>query len=76
MSKPVYWLSPLGGFDDFGLPYDLEEGGIMYDAKTSQGPWANMTEASFRRYGVGRLGPGFGQQYQMQADGRWLKIAG
>lgn len=76
MNKPVYWLSPLGGFDDFGLPYDLEEGGIMYGAKTSQGPWANMTEASFRRYGTGRLGPGFGQQYQMQADGRWLKIAG
>lgn len=76
MSKPVYWISPLGGFDDFGLPYDLEEGGIMYDAKTVHGPWANMTEASFRKNGVGRLGPDLGQQYQMQADGRWLKISG
>lgn len=74
--KTVYWLSPLGGFDDFDRPYDLKEGGIMYDAKTRRGPWANMSEESFQEHGYGRLGPGFGQKYQMQADGRWLKIEG
>jgi hypothetical protein len=72
----VYWLSPLGGFDDFDSPYDLKPGGIMYDARTKHGPWANMTEDSFQVHGAGRLGPGYGQKYQMQEDGRWLKIAG
>lgn len=76
MSSPVYWLSPLGGFDDFGVPYDLEPGGIMYDAKTRHGPWANMTPSSFHLEGCGRLGPGFGQKYQLQPDKRWLKIEG
>lgn len=74
--EQVYWLSPLGGFDDFDVPYDLTPGSVMYDAKTKMGPWANMTEQSFKQYGVGKLGTGFGQKYQLQENGRWLKIAG
>lgn len=76
MADKVYWISPLGGFDDFGDPYDLNPGGIMYDAKTDLGPWANMTEKSFKEHGPGRLGTGFGQKYVMQEDGRWLKVEG
>lgn len=70
-----YWLSPLGDVDDFGEPYDLNVGGVMYDAVTWQGPWANMAQTSFNRHGV-QVGLGFGQKYELQADGKWLKVAG
>lgn len=70
--EPVYWLSPLGDTDDFGVPYE----NIMYDAKTKQGPWANMTPSSFHLETDGRLGLGLGQKYEKQADGRWLKTEG
>jgi hypothetical protein len=70
--KPVYWLSPLNAEDDFGVQY----GTIMYDAKTIHGPWANMSEISFQRHGFGRLGTGYGQKYEKQPDGRWLKVEG
>lgn len=73
MSEPVYWLSPLGGFDDFGRPYKK----VMYDAKTKQSCWANMTEESYleHRY-YNTLGLGKGQKYELQDDGKWLKVAG
>lgn len=32
-----------------------------YDGKTKQGPWGNMCESCFRKYGVG-LGLGKGQE--------------
>jgi hypothetical protein len=72
MSKQVYWLSPLGDRDDFGQKYK----NTMIDGKTIMGPWANMTLESFRKYGTGRLGTGFGQRYAKQEDGRWLKVEG
>jgi len=74
--KQIYWLSPLGRFDDFDDPYDLSVGGVMYDAKTKMGPWANMTEKSFCEHGVGKLGTGLGQKYEMQENGKWMKVAG
>ena len=70
--EPVYWLSPLDKLDDFGVPY----GNIMIDGKTRQGPWANMSESSWKIFGCGRLGTGYGQKYRKQSDGRWLKIEG
>ena len=72
MSEKVYWLSPLGGFDDFDRPYKK----VMYDAKTTDSCWANMNEESFKKHGYGVLGLGKGQKYEMQDDGRWLKVAG
>lgn len=72
LTEPVYWLSPLGDKDDFGVPF----GNVMYDAKTKQGPWANMSQASFIAHGVGRLGLGLGQKYLRQSNGRWLKVEG
>jgi len=76
MSDNVYWLSPLGGFDDFDSPYDFTVGAVMYDAKTVYGPWANMTQESFEKHAIGYLGTGYGQKYQMQDDGKWLKVGG
>lgn len=72
MTKKIYWLSDLPARDDFNQPYK----GVMYDAKTKSGPWANMTEGSWKKYGVGRLGTGFGQKYVLNAEGRWEKVEG
>jgi len=73
MSKQVYWLSPLGGFDDFGRPYKK----VMYDAKTTQSCWANMTEESWQEHGAYKdVGLGRGQKYELQSNGKWLKVAG
>lgn len=74
MSQPVYWLSPVGDYDDFDSPiFD-----VIIDARTAYGPWALMTPESFSLHGGtrGRLGVGLGQRYQKQADGRWLKVEG
>lgn len=46
--------------DTCGAPID----GEFYDAATKMGP------------GRGRVGPGRGQKYEKQADGRWLKTEG
>lgn len=72
MNKNVYWLSSLGDLDDFGDAYS----NVMIDGKTKRGPWANMTETSWQRHGIGKLGLGFGQRYEKQSDGKWLKILG
>jgi hypothetical protein len=71
-----YWLGDVGGWDDFGNPYDCKTGGVMYDAATKEGPWANMSEQSFKEFGCGKLGTGFGQKYELQPDGRYMKVAG
>lgn len=69
----VYWLSPLGGFDDFGQPYK----GEMFDAKTKFGPWACMTRESWLENRASPiLGTGYGQYYVEQENGKWLKMEG
>lgn len=62
--------------DDFGVEFTNKEGEIVYDAKTGMGPWATMTEASFKRYGIGAIGQGVGQKYQRNAAGELHKIGG
>ena len=70
--KAKYWVSQVGTTDDFDRPY----GTTMYDAKTVFGPWACMSEESYRKSGIGRLGTGLGQKYEKQTDGKWLKVDG
>jgi hypothetical protein len=70
--EAVYWLSPLSGCDICSGSFEA----VMYDAKTKQGPWGNMCQKCYVKHGVGRLGTGFGQKYEKQADGRWLKTEG
>jgi hypothetical protein len=70
--QEVYWTGNIGPKDDFGVLY----GTIMYDGKTAGGPWANMCESSWKKFGCGKLGTGYAQKYEKQADGRWLKVEG
>lgn len=72
MNEAVYWLSPVDKNDDFGDTIK----DVMIDGKTKQGPWGLMTPASWAKHGVGKLGTGYGQKYQKQTDGKWLKVEG
>lgn len=73
MPEKVYWLSPVGGFDDFDDPIR----DTIIDGATAQGPWALMTPRSWRMHGrFTTLGLGRGQRYVRQPDGRWLKVEG
>lgn len=80
--KPVRYVSAEAmSADDFDVPFTKAEGEIVYDAMTRRpnglpGPWATMTEASFKEHGYGKLGLGLGQKYQRQANGQLHKIAG
>jgi hypothetical protein len=62
--------------DDFGDAFTLKEGEIVYDAKTVHGPWATMTEASFKTHGTGQLGTGKGQKYKRNERGELHKVEG
>lgn len=61
--------------DDFNVPFTHKSGEVVYDAKTVMGPWATMTEASFKKYGE-RIGIGFGQKYIRNAAGELHKVEG
>lgn len=71
MSKR-YWMGEVKDRDDFDAPINK----VFIDGRTQMGPWAIMSRASYSRYGVGQFGPGFGQKYVQQPDGRWLKVEG
>ena len=75
MTQPLYWTGPVGPNDDFGHPLDQE----FIDGCTAYGRrWAIMTPDSWKAHSGtgGKLGTGFGQRFQKQADGRWLKVEG
>ena len=67
-----YWLSAVPEKDDFGDTIK----DMFIDGKTVMGPWALMTERSFKSFGTGRMGLGYGQEYEKQKDGKWLKVEG
>jgi hypothetical protein len=71
-SSPKYWMGTISAKDDFGMPIST----IMIDGKTTSWPWARMNPQSWALHGVGKLGTGYGQKYQKQSDGKWLKIEG
>lgn len=72
MTNPVYWASPLNGCDVCCADFP---GGIMYDAVVS-GMWGNVCQSCFSLDPRAKLGTGFGQKYEKQVDGRWLKVEG
>ena len=62
--------------DDFGVEFTNKEGEIIYDAATFQGPWATMTEQSWKKHGRGSLGLGLGQKYRRNDAGELHKVEG
>jgi hypothetical protein len=67
--------------DDFGDTFTQKEGEAVYDAATKGyngrlGPWATMTEKSFKMNGYGKLGLGLGQKYVRNAAGELHKVEG
>lgn len=61
--------------DDFGQPFSMQEGESVYDATTSQGPWACMSEVSWKVFGTGVLGLGKGQRYE-RVGAHLIKVEG
>ena len=72
VNEAKYWLSAVGKTDDFG---DAIRGEFI-DGATKQGPWALMTPKSWKTHGKGKLGTGYGQRYEYQTNGKWLKVEG
>lgn len=70
--KIVYWIGEVPEVDDFGMKIKNQ----FVDGKTTSGPWGIMTPDSFSFFGVGKLGPGLGQRYLKQTDGKWMKVEG
>lgn len=65
--------------DDFGDPFTHEVGEIVWDAKTSFGPWGTMTQKSFDKnahISVRQNGPGLGmgQKYVRTENGELHKV--
>lgn len=48
---------------------------VFSDMKTALGPWGCLCPKCVFRVGAG-YGPGLGQEYTKQADGRWKKTKG
>lgn len=67
-----YWLTTVPSHDDFRQPIR----DVFIDGRSRMGPWGLFTPDSWRYYGTGRLGVGWGQRYVRQDDGRWLKVEG
>jgi hypothetical protein len=50
---------------------------VFYDAGTVYGPWACMCTSCFTLGpGLGKLGQGLGQKYELQADNKFHKTGG
>lgn len=75
-----YWLGDVPeqcdlklGFERHGAHSSI--GKVFVDGRTRGGPWAIMCENCHQTQGVG-LGQDYGQKYEKQEDGKWLKTAG
>lgn len=74
--KKKYWIGDVSdGCDVCGRPFFK----MMFDCSLSpghpHGMWGCICRNCFLERGC-RLGTGYGQEYQKQEDGRWLKIRG
>ena len=48
----------------------------MYDSASKEGPWAFMCPKCWEKHGFGTLGPGIGQRYDRDQDGRFFETEG
>jgi hypothetical protein len=72
--RKTYWM---GHLDDECQICNRPFNGEMYDAAipSKMGAWGNICKTCFKNNGC-KTGTGFGQQYTLQADKRWLKVKG
>lgn len=71
-----YWLGTVNKCDICGTDFTGPDKQTEFvDGVTKWGPWANMCMSCHSRDGRG-IGPGKGQHYKIQPDGRWLKVGG
>lgn len=70
-ARPVYWCGEVDVCDVCGRKFL----GTMYDASVPGVAWGNLCQRCFDDYGCS-LGIGRGQRYDVQLDGRWLKVGG
>ena len=74
--KPVYWQHRGDVACDFCNRVMTDQ---FTDGKTNRGPWAIMCNSCLPMHSIANRnyhGQGLGQQYTLQANGRWLKTAG
>lgn len=72
-----YWMGTPDEFDAFNRLIDNEFIDGMVGPQCGAGfAWAIFTPDSWKHFGCGKLGTGFGQRYVKQDDGRWLKVEG
>lgn len=71
LNMAIYWTGDIGCDDDFNEPIQ----NVFYDAKMITGQWAIMAPSTWKRLS-GRIGTGYGQKYEKQSDGRWMKVEG
>lgn len=71
---PRYWLgSPPTDCQICASPLTER----FFDARTWHGSWAMLCPSCQENGpGLNQIGHGRGQEYELQADGRWMKVAG
>lgn len=74
-STQVRWISPVPTVCDT-CSNPIHD--VFYDEKTTMsGRWGCICETCHTLGpGLGKLGPGLGQKFEKQPDGRWLKTEG
>jgi hypothetical protein len=71
------WMGDSPTVDDFGYPITDEFIDGKTDPKGSfHGTWATFSPYTWKRYGCGTLGLGFGQRYVKQRGGSFFKVEG
>ena len=71
-ARQVFWLGRVPSYCQVsGTPITDE----FVDGRSANGQWAIMHPETFAALGH-PFGPGFGQKYKKQSDGKWLKVAG
>lgn len=72
-TKPVFWRGTLRKVDDFGDTITNE----FIDGRANVGTsWGIFSPRSWLHYGCGRLGTGYGQRYERQPGGEFMKVEG
>jgi hypothetical protein len=73
-NRPHYWMGPVP------CKCDVCNQGFsttFFDCKTKfGGRWGNLCPTCRELHGPAQLGTGYGQRYDLQADGRYMKTEG